>query len=504
MADFDLSQIQGLLGQFQPSEEDKRRALTQALASAGFGILGARNVNGVQALGQGGLIGMQSYNNALADASAAKKAGLQDAMGAMQVQGEMQKLKDAQRLRDVQADLAAKFAPGQSSLPQQPPAMGGGSAASLMNAALGGSPVAPPSAPQAPVVPDKRAVAQRYQAMGDYLMSKGFQPQAQQYYDLAQKSLPQIKDQQVRVDPKTGQRVVVNVYNDGTQEILRDVAPDREKLNFQNTGGAIVGLDPFTGQPGSAAIPTSMTPSEKANLGLGYARLAEEKRRNDAMEGDPAQIESIAQLIAAGKMPPPSGFAAARPVSQAIMARVSQINPDYSAIDYNTGKKAEADFATGKNGNTVRSLNVAISHLDTLGNLADALKNGNIQVFNKASQAIAQQTGNPVPTNFDAAKKIVADEIVKAIVGTGGGVADREQAVQTINRANSPAQLRGVINTYTTLMGGQLHGLQQQYETNTKRKDFNRFLSPETQRLLAPLSAGSDVRSAADKILSGG
>jgi hypothetical protein len=199
-------------------------------------------------------------------------------MGALQVQNEFQKLQDAQKLRAVQTEMAAKFAPGQSAAPQQAPAMGGGTAASLMNAALGGSPVAPPSAPT-PVVPDKRAVAQRYQAMGDYLMSKGFQPEAQKYYDLAQKALPQIKDQQVRTDPKTGQRVVVNVYNDGSQEIMRDVAPDKEKLNFQNTGGAIVGLDPFTGQPGSAAIPTSMTPGETANNQVALANLALARQR---------------------------------------------------------------------------------------------------------------------------------------------------------------------------------------------------------------------------------
>lgn len=510
MADFDFSGLQGILGQFQPSDEDKRRALTQALASAGFGILGARNVNGWQALGQGGLMGINSYNGALDEASQGRQRAMQNAMGAMQLQEGMQKFQDQDAFRKLQETIAARYPltniPGMPQAGVSPnTAAQFGPADQAANAGMSGN--AAPVAVPTDGLARKRAQADAYrQQAAAYAQSANpmAQAMAQQLMDKADKILPQIKE--TRTLTQNGKRVVVNFYNDGTHEILPDVGPDAEKAVQIDTGGKIIAADPYNLQPltGGGAFTKEMTPGERASNAVAWANNAETKRRNDINEGDPAQIESLAQLIAAGKMPPPSGFAAARPVSQAIMARVAQINPEYSAIDYNTGKKAEADFATGKNGNTVRSLNVAISHLDTLGNLADALKNGNVQLFNKASQTIAQQTGNPAPTNFDAAKKVVADEIVKAIVGSGGGVADREEAAAAISRANSPAQLRGVINTYTTLMGGQLHGLQQQYETNTKRKDFNRFLSPETQRLLTSLSAGSDVRSQADKILSGG
>ena len=124
-------------------------------------------------------------------------------------------------------------------------------------------------------------------------------------------------------------------------------------------------------------------------------------------------------------------------------------------------------------------------------------------MFNKLGNAYAQQTGNPIPTSFNAAKKIVADEIVKGIVGSGGGVSDREEAANTINAANSPAQLKGVIDTYKQLLGGQLSGLKQQYETTTGKKDFNKFISPNTQKNIGDHSQSvqSDVRSKADEIL---
>ena len=52
---------------------------------------------------------------------------------------------------------------------------------------------------------------------------------------------------------------------------------------------------------------------------------------------------------------------------------------------YGAANKVVKDFSTGKPGQSVRSFNVALSHLDTLGNLADALKNGNIQIINKVA-----------------------------------------------------------------------------------------------------------------------
>src|SRR5262249_52765861 len=53
-------------------------------------------------------------------------------------------------------------------------------------------------------------------------------------------------------------------------------------------------------------------------------------------------------------------------------------------------------FRSGPQGNSIRSLGVAVDHLDTLRGMALALKNGNIQVFNRLAQAWAEQTGSPV------------------------------------------------------------------------------------------------------------
>jgi hypothetical protein len=234
-------------------------------------------------------------------------------------------------------------------------------------------------------------------------------------------------------------------------------------------------------------------------IGIEGARLSNEERHQGVMEsqgaerlgierervqGDPATIERNADLIGTGKMAPPTGAALRNPVMAATMARVQEKYPNFDAKTYQTELTGEKQFTSGKLGNTVRSLNVATDHLDALDQMGKALGNGDVQAFNRLAQSIAAQTGSPAPTNFDAAKKIVADEVVKAVVGSGGGVSDREEAAKAFDKVSSPAQLSGAIATAKRLMRGQLNGLKQQYKSSTGKEDFDeRFLSGEAKSI---------------------
>lgn len=261
------------------------------------------------------------------------------------------------------------------------------------------------------------------------------------------------------------------------------------KLKEVDRGDAIDFVDEDTGDV-IRTVTKSVTPGEKLSAettrrGQNMVDARERERLAGAKLSE-GSAEKVAQMIANYQQAPFSGYAMGKPANQQIMARVLELNPDYNANEYGSRSKAYKDFATGKPGNAVRSFNVALAHLDTLGNLADALDNHDFTLVNKIAQAFKKQTGGTAPTSFDAAKKIVGDEIVKAVVGSGaGGVADREEVAATIDRANSPSQLKAVIQTYQELMGGQLGGLRQQFEITTGRKDFDSFLSPEALKYVA-------------------
>lgn len=202
------------------------------------------------------------------------------------------------------------------------------------------------------------------------------------------------------------------------------------------------------------------------------------------------QVALTVKAIGDGRMAPVSGFALAKPQGMAIMAAVNQYNPTYDATSMPTRQAARRDFITGADGKSLTAINTAVDHLDSLGHLATALGNGDIQAVNSIGQGFAQQTGSPAPTNFDTAKQVVGDEIVKALVGSGGAQADRDAAKATVNRASSPQQLAGAIQTYQNLLAGKLGPLRQKYQTNTKLQDFDDQLTPNTRAVLGALPQG--------------
>ncbi len=269
-------------------------------------------------------------------------------------------------------------------------------------------------------------------------------------------------------------------------------------LKTSNTGGQTVtqALNPLNGQQvGMSAVNNTQSPDSIATNATSRANnsatIANSSANNAATnqkdlqvaginpDGTPqGDVESMAQGIASGKLAPLSGFSLAKPRGQAIMARAMEINPNYDAGDYTAKNAALKAFSTGKEGAQLRSFNVASDHLDTLGQMADALNNGNIQVLNRIGNAWNQQTGNPAPTNFDAVKEIVGKEVVKAIVAGGGGVGERQEVSDLMQKANSPAQLKGVISHFKDLMDAQKAGLMDQYQRTTGRTDGPQIFAP--------------------------
>lgn len=197
---------------------------------------------------------------------------------------------------------------------------------------------------------------------------------------------------------------------------------------------------------------------------------------------DPDHAKDVAKAIANYQLAPLSAYAMRTPYGQSVSAEVLKLNPEYQANEFGSRAKAYKDFMSGKKGDAIRAFNNSLLHLDTLDKLTGALNNGDTKLFNYLGNTFANQTGKPAPTNFESARDIVADEVVKAIIGTGGGVADRDKAQKAFNTANSPQALRGVFQTYKTLLGGQLLGLSHQYKSSTGRKDFEDQLDSDEAR----------------------
>lgn len=184
-----------------------------------------------------------------------------------------------------------------------------------------------------------------------------------------------------------------------------------------------------------------------------------------------SDIESSAQAIANYAQKPPGLRDKTRPQ---IMARVRQINPEYNEMDYGQRDLAMRNY-TNPNGTGAKQLQAfttVAGHLESLERLGEALNNKDTQLANRVLNYIAVQTGQPNVTNFNAAKQAVAGEVVKAITGTAGALADRKEAEQIFNEIQSPEQLQGAIDTVKELIYSRLDTTRKHYESATGRHDF--------------------------------
>jgi hypothetical protein len=141
-----------------------------------------------------------------------------------------------------------------------------------------------------------------------------------------------------------------------------------------------------------------------------------------------------------------------------------------SSASVQTPKAEQKYMTSGKGGQQLTAFNTAMVHLDTLDRLADGLKNSNIQLFNKASQEWAKQTGNPAPANFAAAKNAMAGEVASALKASGATDQEIAKVSDTFSNAQSPAQLKGAIGTYRELLGGKRDQLKKQFEGGMQGK----------------------------------
>jgi hypothetical protein len=212
-------------------------------------------------------------------------------------------------------------------------------------------------------------------------------------------------------------------------------------------------------------------------------------RKAASVMPDDATLDRIASSVLSGDKSEATGYGRNPLVQKAINERITSVGaargmsgPDISRAkqDYNAGTAAIKAFDTGKQGDSVRSLNVVTQHLALGRELVNALQNNDINAINYVKNKWKEQTGQEAPTNLQGAAEFLGNEMQKATLGQAGAAGERTAIARGFSTSRSPAQLLGNINTAEGFIAGQAQGLQKQYETSTGRKDFEIKLLPET------------------------
>lgn len=198
----------------------------------------------------------------------------------------------------------------------------------------------------------------------------------------------------------------------------------------------------------------------------------------------PEQVHSMAEKIGNYEIAPPTGMALRSPFWLSVMDDVSKNHPDYNAQNYVASQKAYSNFSAGKNGDKTRSGNVAMSHLMLLKSYGAALDNGDMKLANSIKNKLSDEFGGVQISGYDSIAPIVADEVTNFILPGGSALADRAESKASLTSAKGTNARNQAIDAKLAAMVGQLHGLRQQYERGTMRKDFKTWLSPEVSDLI--------------------
>jgi hypothetical protein len=264
---------------------------------------------------------------------------------------------------------------------------------------------------------------------------------------------------------------------------------------------------------------TNQTRENVANIGAisreTIAKLKPEQRDDRAIainqklaEGQPITPEETSYLKAYSKyidqtkvqpgVARAQAFGMFRPV-QALNPETGQPEWNWSgqAVGQHMGTTSNIPFRTaagmakfmtsGKGGQTITAYNTANDHLDLLGKAMDALDNGDVQALNQLNNSFKQQFGQAAPTNVNAVKAMLAGELANVAKVTGATDPEIQEQRENINRAASPEQIKGFIDTNHELMDQKAYEMYQQYQQGMQGKPaFSTGLTGRGPQNVAP------------------
>jgi hypothetical protein len=151
----------------------------------------------------------------------------------------------------------------------------------------------------------------------------------------------------------------------------------------------------------------------------------------------------------------------------------------------------DRNFAGGTGATQMRSLNTVADHLKLMQEYSKALRDGSmpftdIPRLNQIIQFLAKERGMPEVTNFNVARDIMADEVVRLLTSTGGTEADRAGMQSRLAAAMSEYQQTGALTAFEKFTAGRFKGLEQGYARNDPEriKDFrDNMMTPEARAI---------------------
>lgn len=237
------------------------------------------------------------------------------------------------------------------------------------------------------------------------------------------------------------------------------------------------GIPPPTG---SQAATDTLTPNDQGISGTDYLSTL------------PKPMADQVKALAEGRLAFPSGFALKTPYWQQMITRVSQYDPSFDAVNYNSRSKTRNDFTSGKSAQNITSFNTAIGHLGELDKAIDGLGNSDFPTINMAKNAsvsVGNSDRGAKLAAFNTAKNAVEEELTRAFKGSGGSLTEVENWGKLLDAASSPAALKQVVHSAVNLLASRIDAVGEQYNKGMgTTSDPVKLLNPKAQKIWAALN----------------
>lgn len=173
---------------------------------------------------------------------------------------------------------------------------------------------------------------------------------------------------------------------------------------------------------------------------------------------------------------------------------ITQYNPEFDATNYAKRSQTATAFAKGTQGNAVRAVNQAISHMGTLSQNIDSLNNfgGILTPLNKIVNPIEDATGDPRQGVYNQTVQALGGELNKAFSGSGAGsVTEHEAWKDTFPLNASKVQQKSYLQNSTNLLAGAMHALDDQYKQGMGvNASVTNLISPHAMKIYTAIQNG--------------
>jgi hypothetical protein len=321
-------------------------------------------------------------------------------------------------------------------------------------------------------------VAKPSQRMVDAAITLGLDPTAYQSWGVEDRK----QVQQMMMGGKGGAKIPIQL---ALYAQANGLPMDQSQWTPQQSQGALHYMERYR-KAGATSILNQLGNNGGVNPSTGLSG-------EDYLDTLPAGQAALVRKIAAGDVNPKT-LKLGKDLMP-VMSMVVQFDPDFDQSNIDARYKTKTQFATGKQGDAVRSANQAMHHgldlIDSIYKLDNY--NGAGTLLNPLVNAVQEGTGDPRQGLFRQNMKAFSSELRKFFSGSGGGgLTELEQWEKEFPVNASREQQIAYVKKAMSLLNGGVEAMQNQYRQGMGS-------AVQTQDLLTP-----EARQTIEWMLNGG